>query len=370
MNKIILTLSTALLLLGSGCKKVDPKASNYTVPETYNFSNANFSESVTRLNMLAELTTYIRTTHSNTTAPILDAQKLKDMYANINNPFAASELNNSVLQLKNKTNNKLGFSGILEASFDDAVTASTNAATKPTETTAYDGFAGKLINGTRYILVDSLGVEYKEIAEKGIMGAVFYAEASNILAGIGGFDNNTQTNGATAQEKAWDEAFGYFGVPADFPSNLTGLKNWGSYCNTVSIALGGTPSVNSTIMNAWIKGRAAISNKDNATRDAQRDIVLRNWEKVCAARFISYVNGAKTNIAAPATFHHNISEALGFINAFYYNPSKTISDQDLETLMGYFKTNNTVNIYKVTTANLDNAINKMAVIFGLDASLL
>lgn len=365
----ILLLSLSALLAISSCKDTDEKPS-YSVPDSYNFSNADFSGSNKRLSMLAEMTAYIRTTHSNTDAPILNAQKLMNMYENINNMFTDSLLNNSGIQLKNKTSNQFGFRDKLEQNFNDAIIASTNAAAKPTESTAYSGYAGKLISGTRYILVDSAGIEYKEVLEKGIMGAVFYSEASQILNSISSFDNQNQVNGATAQERAWDEAFGYFGVPTDFPGNLTGLRNWGSYCNTVSKALGGSTTLNSTIMNAWIKGRAAISNKDDATRDAQKAIILQSWEKVCAARFISYVKGAKSNIAAPATYHHNLSEAIGFIDAFRYNSSKSISDADLDLLTNYFKTGGTINLYKVNTTNLDNAINKMAYLFNLDASLL
>jgi hypothetical protein len=82
------------------------------------------------------------------------------------------------------------------------------------------------------------------------------------------------------------------------------------------------------------------------------------------------VKGAKANIAAPATYHHNLSEAIGFIDAFRYNNNKSISDADLDLLKNYFNTGNSINLYKVNTTNLDNAINKMAYIFNLDASLL
>jgi hypothetical protein len=369
MRNSILLLSICGLLVFSSCKDKEDKP-KYSIPQTYNFTNANLSTSSIRLSMLAEMTAYIRTTHSNTDAPILNAEKLMNMYENINNMFGDSELNNSGIQLKDKTSNAFGFRSRLELSFNDAIIASNNAAVKPTETSASSGYAGKLISGTRYILVDSAGIEYKEVLEKGIMGALFYAEATRILNTINSYDNQNNVNGATAQEHAWDEAFGYFGVPVDFPTNQTGLRNWGSYCNTVSKALGGSTTLNSTIMNAWIAGRAAISNQDDATRDAQKAIILKSWEKVCAARFISYVKGAKANIAAPATYLHNLSEAIGFIDAFRYNNNKSISDADLDLLKNYFNTGNSINLYKVNTTNLDNAINKMAYIFNLDASLL
>jgi hypothetical protein len=375
--------SLAILSLGvaisfSSCKKdkeeepaPSPSApTTYTVPTTYNFTGVDYTTSTQRLSMLGEITTYIRTTHSNTVAPILDAQKLKDMYENVGGHFTDPALNSSGISLKQKTNNTFNFLSEIDANFSDAVPASMNASMNPTATTAYNGYAGKLISGTRYILVDTAGFEYKEFVEKGVMGTVLYSEAMTILNNIGTYDNTTVTGGTTAQERAWDEAFGYFGVPIDFPTNVTGLKNWGSYCNSVSNSLGGVPSVNTTIMNAWLKGRAAITNKDNAGRDAARTTVMKTWEKVIAARFITYVKGAKANLSAVATFNHNTSEAVGFIHAFKYNPAKTISDADLNTLLGYFKTFGSVNLYTITVTNLDNAIAKMAFIFDLDASLL
>ncbi|MDF2436321.1 MAG: hypothetical protein K0Q95_697 [Bacteroidota bacterium] len=375
-----LTLGLVTALTFSACKKdkdEEPTPTNpstpapsYNVPLTYSFSNVDYTTSTQRLAMLSEITTYIRTTHSATAAPILDAQKLKDMFENVNNQFTDATLNTSGISLKEKSSNEIMFNTALDANFNDAVTASTNASANPTASTAYNGYAGKLISGTRYILVDTAGIEYKEFAEKGIMGSVLYSQAMTILNSIATFDNVTVNNGRTAQEQVWDEAFGYFGVPIDFPTNTVGLKNWGSYCNSVSNALGGTPTVNKTIMDAWLKGRAAISNKDNAGRDAAKATIVATWEKVVAARFISYVKSAKTNASAQASFNHNLSEAIGFINDLKYNPAKTISDADLNLLTSYFQTAGTINLYTVTITNLDNAINKMAFLFNLDASLL
>ncbi|MBL7937278.1 MAG: hypothetical protein JNM51_15825, partial [Bacteroidia bacterium] len=55
-----------------------------------------------------------------------------------------------------------------------------------------------------------------------------------------------------------------------------------------------------------------------------------------------------------------------FILAFKYNPSKTISDADIAILLNYLGTN----FYNLTPANLDNAINKIATVFSLNASLI
>jgi len=336
-----------------------PVTPSYTVPTTYNYTNTatGISTATNCIAMLGEITTYIRSAHTITAAtqPTISAQKLKDMYANANNQFTLSALNTSGINLKAKTGTALNFSTLLETNFDGAQPASITSAANPTISTASNGTSGKLVTiPTRAILVDANGFEYKEYAEKGIMGAVFYYQATTILANIGSLSTTA------AQEQAWDEAFGYFGVPTDFPTNLTGLKNWGSYCNSVNVAIGS----NSLIMNAFLKGRAAIINNDNTGRDEARNAVIANWEKVAAAKCISYLKGAKNNLSDPATLHHNLSEGYGFVVAFQYNPNKTISNADIATLLGYFGTN----LYNLQTANLDLAIAKLESVFGLTAS--
>jgi len=363
----------SLILSLSACKKdtIDPTPEptptptpSYTIPTTYTFSNADFTSSTKRIAMLGELTTYLRSTHTTTAAtqPTLNAQKLKDMYANAASVFSDASLNNSGLQLKDKTSNLFSFVSELELAFDDAELASSSSSANPTVTTASSGVRGKLVSPARAVLVNANGFEYKELAEKGIMGAVFYYQAMTLLNTISGFDNSTSINNATAQENAWDEAFGYFGVPVSFPTSTVGLKNWGSYCNSVNPAIGS----NTLIMNAFLKGRAAISNKDNTARDAAKEIVVATWEKVAAAKCISYLKGAKNNLSDPATLHHNMSEAYGFVTAFRYNTQKTITDDDIATLLNYFGTN----LFQLNAANLDLAIAKLEAVFALNATLI
>lgn len=379
-TKLAMTISRTLSLLAIGglfslasCKKdtKDPEPATpapntpaYSVPSTYNFSNADFSSSTKRMAMLSEMATYIRSTHTSTAAtqPTVSAQKLNNMYANENSPFADAALNTSGLQLKDQTGTTEILPYLLGVSFQDAEMASVSAAAQPTTSTASNGVRGKIISPARAILVDSRGIEYKEYVEKGIMGGTFYYKAMDVLRYIDTYDNSTVTNGTTAQERAWDEAFGYFGVPVDFPTNKTGLKFWGNYANSVDAGI----SCNTTIMNAFLAGRAAISNKDNTRRDEAKKIVVATWEKIAAAKCINYLKGAKTNSADMGTFFHNLSEAYGFVKAFVYNREKVISDADISTLLGYFHDN----LYQVTIGDIDNAITKLATVYNLDASKL
>lgn len=361
----ILVIGASLFF--SSCKKdtvkpveetpVVPVTPTYTIPTSYNFTNVNFKTSTQRLSMLGEILTYIRTAHTTTANPVLDGQKLKDMYANLNNRFNDATLNTSGIQLKDKTLNTFNLQTDLDATLLDVGTITQTTAT------GSNGVAGKVVSGTKAYLMDANGFEHKEVVEKGIMAGLLYYQATTLLKNIATFDNTTiVAEQGTAQEHAWDEAFGYFGVPLSFPTTTTGLVYWGSYCNAVNSAIGS----NAIIMNAWLKGRAAITNKDDGARDAARDIVVATWEKVVAARFITYAKGAKTSFADDAVRNHSLSEAIGFIRAFKYNPSKTISDADITLLSTYIGNN----LYTISSSNIQLAIDKMAVVFGLDASKL
>ncbi len=384
-KSLLFVLPAAAMLIATSCKKdtyepiehpavtEEPTGPSYNIPTSYTFTGVDFTTSTQRIAMLGEITTYIRTAHTTTqtTQPTLNAQKLKDMYLNAASQFTTAGLSSSGIQLSDKTNNAYSLQTELNAYFDDAEAASILSAANPTVTTSADGTAGKVVVGTRAYLINADGYEYKELVEKGIMGGVFYSEGTTILTNIAGFDNTTLVAGITAQEKAWDEAFGYFGVPTTFPTYTVGLKNWGSYCNSVSNALD-APSVNSssslnvTIMNAWLAGRAAISNKDNARRDAAKTTILNIWEKVGAGRFITYMKLAKTNISDAAQFTHLVSEGIGFIKAFKYNPSKTLTTAEITMLEGYLG----ADTYNVTSANIDSAIDFLATKFNLDKTKL
>lgn len=372
-NLSVKTLSAAVALLAlASCKKdpvepttPQPQPQNpvYTVPTTYNFSNADYDSSTAIVGMQKELITYIRTAHKADAHVVLDQTKMQNMFANTGNPFADASLNSSGISMMDNTSNSFGLLTDVSSWLADAAAASQNTAE------ATDGTAGKMLGpvptagGTQSAwLLNANGFEFKELVEKGLMGALLYSEAMERLSKIADFDNATkQLNGITAQEQAWDEAFGFFAVPADFPATTTGLSYWGNYCNSVNAAIGS----NTEIMNAFLKGRAALSNRDYTVRDQQRDIVMSTWEKVGAAKLIAYLKQAK-NATDAGPRHHQLSEAYGFIGAFRYNPSKKISDAEITELFNLLGDN----LYNVSINNIDAMITKVSGIFGIDSAKL
>lgn len=351
-TKVSVVIACSALLMA--CNK-EPEMQNdgkptYTIPTAYNFDNVDYSGQLTRIAMLDEMVAYLET--GNTKGTVVDAVKLKNMYANAANPFSNVALNTSSKQLRDKTFTT--DQALIESYFDSIALASKS------KTAGSNGVAGVVTgpSGKKY-LCSAKGIDYAELIEKGIMGAVFYYQAiSYYLENIATKDNTTVTAGkGTEMEHNWDEAFGYFSVSIDFPTN-TANKYWGKYCNTNDAVL----SINKTMMDALIKGRAAITNKDNTARDEAKKAVAETWEKVAAASAIHYINKAKANFADDPLRNHTLSETLGFVRALNYNLNKKISAAQITEINGYIGDN----LYNVTIANLDKARDVLSAVYGFD----
>lgn len=303
MKKIILPLLAVITLFS--CKEDDVVDTNsgYSVPSTYNFENVSFSGQTVRLDMLEEMTTYIKT--GATAGTSLDAQVLKNMFKNSGNPFNIERLDTSGKQLQNKC---FILDTALFISYFDSLELIGGIAN------GSNGKAGIVTNGTKSYLCNSKGFEYAQLFDKGLMGAVFYYQAvENYFsdAKIGADVNNTDVTPGkgTDKEHHFDEAFGYFGIPTNFPSNTDDIRFWGKYCDGRNGVLGS----NQKIMDAWLKGRAAISNKDKSAMDAAVSTIKTEWEKVCAGTAMHYLNGALANLNDDAIRNHELTEAIAFI---------------------------------------------------------
>jgi hypothetical protein len=358
--KILFSLSqfailAACLILVQSCKP-DDEEPQYDVPTTYNFTNVSYSGQTTRLDMMVELLTYIKS--ANLGGVTLDAQKMKDMFANENNQFAGAGLNTSGKQLKDKC-----FApdvDMYEDYFEAAALASQSGATG---SNGVAGIVTSSTDATKKYLQSENGVEYAQVIEKGLMGAILYYQAvGHYLTEdeVGdGVDNTTVTAGeGTPMEHHWDEAFGYFGVPVDFPVTTTGSRYWGKYSTEMDAVLG----TNTIIMNAFLKGRAAISNKDMETKNEQLVIITENWERIAAGTAIHYLNEAKEAIGNDAVRNHTLSECLGFLRALQYSPTKKITNTELDQVLAHVGDN----FYEVTLTDLDNARNLLSTIYGMD----
>jgi len=170
-------------------------------------------------------------------------------------------------------------------------------------------------------------------------------------------------------EHHWDEAFGYWNPPLDFTSNwpeelADADRFWSHYSNTVDPHLG----TNDQIMQAYLKGRAAIVNNDLEEKDVQRAMLYESLDLVTAAVAIHYINDTQEalNDGKRGEAFHVLSEAWAFTNALRYNPNRKLSLDKIEEIMEKdFGTDG--NFWNVTSTGLNKA---KATIVGAYAELV
>lgn len=353
-------------------------SSNYltTFKDNEGNSTVDFSGQTTRQDMMSELDSVMRIAtgafaSKGVPAAAVSATVLKNMYANTGNPFRTAQLNAATdKQLKGKT--AASFSAVdadaervrFEGWLDKVAVASTSY-----DKVAADGQAGVAVtaSGSRY-LVDEKGIEYGQLVQKGLIGAVLMDQMMNVYLGTEklSLDNSKVLEGKkyTAQEHSWDEAYGYLtknGVyPMKNPSDATKYleRYLGNYVRPV-----GDPA---QLFLAFLKGRAAVVNNDKITRDQQVAFIRQHIEKAIATFVVSYLNKTKSSLAADvAAAQHAFGEGAGFVYALRYGNSKKItaakSDALLNKLIG-----GTKGFYSLTPAIIDEVRNEIASVYGID----
>lgn len=350
-----------LLLLSQACEKGDDNNPSYEIPTTYSFENVNYSGQTQRLAMLLELKSYMGT--ANTSGTVLDAAKMKAMFSNDAANAGWSNSYEASKQLKSKTfeNQRTVFEDLIEELALASQSTVAGSAGQAGVVTSADG-------SKSYLLGDD-GLEHAQLIEKGLMGACFYYQATAVYMGAEkmNVDNETVEPGeGTQMEHHWDEAFGYLGVPKDFPTSKDGLVFWGGYSDKRDAILG----TNGKLMEALIKGRAAISNKDLVTRDKAIAEAQSAWELVSVGTALHYLNAGMDNFDDMALRGHALSEAIAFTYSLQFNPNKQISNSQvggvLELIAGA-ATFDQMNLYQADKTNLQQAKDLLAGYYQLES---
>lgn len=333
------------------CKKTTTQEqdSSYVVPTSYSFENVNYEGQKIRLTMLDSISSYMSLGNL---GQELSADILKNRYANINNAFGISLLDESGKQLKNKTFSE-------DQAYFDQLFDSLAVLSKQGKETASNGKAG--VEGGR--LFNSKGVELAQVIKKQLMGAVFYYQAmESYLGKLSSDDNATVVQGeGTAMQHHVDEAFGYFGAPIDYltSTNDDSFRYWSAYANEVDKAI----SCKTKLMQAFIKLRASVNSKDYTTRDEQVTIIREQWERIVAASAILELTEGKEAFGKDAVeMRHVLSEAIGFIKSLKYSSTKKITNQQIENVLATLGSN----FYEISILDINNTIKAINDIYSFD----
>lgn len=386
MRFLIISIAT-VGLIAQGCKKgcTDPSATNfderakkednscvydtatddsYTVPTTYAFTDADgnstvsFSGQYQRLDMLSEMSAYMKT--ADVQGVFLDAQQLKDMYAN--NGYTWTDANGlgltgSSKQLKSKTayasaggSADAGIQALFEEYMDSLdVISNYNQAGSAGAAGVWpdDGAKGPYLMGAD-------GIEYTQLVEKGLMSAVFASQITvQYLGLVPNDDNATIVTGEnyTDMQHHWDEAYGYFTSSVDYPTSGTD-RFWGKYADGRESVIQSATKISE----AFRTGRAAIDNLDYETRDAQIVIIRNEMEKLAAAAAIHYLNDAKDYISSgnATARNHVLSEAWAFLDGMRYGynaiSGEGMTTAQIDAALSHFEDFNTVGVMHINMA--------------------
>ncbi len=363
-------LSAALIASVTSCKKDDNKEDGGSSPATptqttYEFTregetSVSYSGQTTRLAMLSEIVSYVKGQISD--EAVIDAVKVKAMYAGTG--FENTELDASGKQLKKKTYaSEVDF---FETAIDSLAANSLNYGP------ASNGVSGVISNNdeSKKYLVDANGVEWIQVLEKGLMGAVFYYQSTGTQIGYldkivnGGISGEIiDGKNYTEMEHFFDEAFGYFGVSIDFPATIPS-SFWGKYSDKQNVAYG-----SNSIMTNFINARQAIVSNNIASRDENIKLIKEKWEKISAAQAFTYLNDFKTKINnGDKTAYHSLAEAYTFVYNLQFSniDTRKLTSTEVITLLDLLKENSKINFYYLNiTDDVDVVINTLKSAYNL-----
>lgn len=220
---------------------------------------------------------------------------------------------------------------------------------------AANGIAGMIITGDKKRHVSYNGLEYAEILEKSLYGALIYDQMvddylSDSQSGVDNEEGNNILSAedyelyGTERQHKFDEAFGYFGAEAaTYPnqsnsSNGDGifLANYIFDFSDETEAMYGVNLAKAT-MNAFVVGRSVLKagqgndfaqeNINEELFNAARADIKLYVEAGMAASAIHYLNEAITDVSEAEKLHH-LSEALGFIYAMSFNSDGRLSPEE------------------------------------------
>ncbi len=263
-----------------------------------------------QLLMFRAINTY-NTTAVSTLTPV-DANVLKNMFANTSSPFSGTfaALNSAAVQLRAVTASSVADAEKERLAIEAGFTEMANAS-KSVSMTAAEGKAGKL--GT--YLVDAKGIEWAQIIQKGLIGAFQLDYIGNVLLSDKNLsaDNTTLVAGKnyTQLEQNWDEIFGILTANPVYGGKATATSSGESFMGSYLWEY--NKEGFAKIHPALLKGRAAIVNNDAATLKAQATLIRQEMEKAIAASALGYMTKWKTNATNDAARAHAFAEGMGFI---------------------------------------------------------
>ncbi|MCD8407810.1 DUF4856 domain-containing protein [Tenacibaculum dicentrarchi] len=349
MKKVILSIFAVSALLMTSCSDEKDPIKEVKAPSTYTFSRdakstVSYSGQQTRLDMHTQLKSAL----GKASTEVVDADKLNAMFNHKEKAtdfadglvFKASDLNASSKNISGATAYSKTYKEDVKVFLNSIFTETAKNSGKK-EVLASKGVAGimnRKADDSKKILVDANGFEYVQVFSKSLMGAMELDQIVNKYLSSDKLnvenEKNKEGKNYTEMEHHWDEAFGYSALSnnalaiadkaalkaGDYAANY---RFWGGYIYSADASEAGK-GVKDRLMNAFLKGRQAIVDKNYPARDEQATIIKKELSLVCAIRAAHYLDAGIANVnstddpQAQAGAFHELSEGLGFVYSLQF----------------------------------------------------
>jgi hypothetical protein len=350
MKKILLSIACVVSLMA--CSNTESETDiieqEIVTPARYTFerngaSSVSFDGQTTRIEMGGEFVSALINT-----SETLESLNAKFAHTAGENNFSDAALNASSKDIRSKVAASTDFyasnttdAAAIKADFDSWINAQVEDVFPNWDMDASEGNAGQIqeAGGGSVRYVSAKGIEYNQLINKGLIGALMVDQILNNYLSPAVLDaaSNIADNDAdavnegknyTTMEHKWDEAFGYvYGKETDITAPTL---NTDSFLNKYLKRVEGDADfvgIAEEIYNAFKLGRAAIVAKDYATRNVQAEILKEKISEIIGIRAVYYLQQGKINLPIDkGGAFHDLSEGIGFIYSLQFTRKPNSTD--------------------------------------------
>ncbi|WKN31505.1 DUF4856 domain-containing protein [Porifericola rhodea] len=347
-NLLLALFSSALFTLVS-CAEDEDNSPSVNAPASYTFerngqSTVSFSGQTTRIKMATELVNALGNFDAATKSTLLEMYRNETPEGGDANPYQEAALNDSDKSVRSKVaaSRDLFFTNTTEGTdiknqFELWIESQVDEVFPNEEVLAKPGTAGQIADGSSTRYVSAKGLEYNQLVNKGLIGALMTDQMLNNYLSEAVLDENVnrelnesasveEGQNYTTMEHKWDEAYGYaYGTAAD-PSNPNSTLSDNDIFLSKYIARVESDAdftgIADEIYDAFKLGRAAIVEHNYELRDEQANIIRKKVSEVIGIRAVYYLQQAKLKLEQDTpdygSIFHDLSEAYGFIYSLQF----------------------------------------------------
>jgi hypothetical protein len=367
-------------------------------PALYEFtrngsSTVSFPGQTTRIQMGEELISSMMDFEGATEPLLLEMYRNQEPGGGDVDPFTSQQLNQATKSIKEKVAASEDYfaanatvSVQIKNEFETWISKQVTEVFPNRNTLAAAGQPGQIADGSSVRYVNSQGLEYNQLVNKSLIGALMadqmlnnYLSRSVLDAGTNREDNDSGvlvdgTNYTTMEHK-WDEAYGYlFGTSSD-PANPLASLGEDSFLNKYLGRVENTEEfegVAEDIFNAFKRGRAAIVAGDYDVRDEQAEFIRRRVSEIIGIRSVYYLESAKTILQSSSpdygAIFHDLSEAYGFIYSLQFtrvpgSDEPYFSRQEVQSFLDRLLGDGPNGLWDLTPETLESLSNEIAAPF-------